>query len=266
MQVCFIVPKTYFYLSLSHSDFYLLLAHQVGDEDREMFRDKYVILDNGAYELGEAIDAESLCRAVERIEPDEIVLPDKRFCATETISLSSSFLKKYYNKKYTYMGVVQGTTWKDWWECYCYFQMDARVDVIGISDVPISPDKSSVRISELLARLYKKEEVAFSRVQIVAQIVESYSNTKPLHILGSIDPVELRYLSMYSDVIRTDSKIAFWNGVHKDTLSLLGLRRGSKKFEDMSWNFCSKLSSTQMSIILYNISVFKRLAKGENNE
>ena len=256
MQVSFMVPRAHWNWARKYSDYYLILSHQVTEEDVDMFHDKYVILDNGAYELGEA-DKEFEA-AIEMLHPDEIVLPDKRFDSETTYMLTRNFLNKNFKPWYRYIGVVQGRTWEEWWTSYKYCLNDCRIDVIGITDVPI--------VRHPLCEIYRKADEVFSRLVAMEKLDRKGLLKKPIHILGSIDPIELRFLSAYSIIERTDSKIAFWNGVHEDRLSIrTGLREGSVKVENMSWDWNSKLSRRQKSIIKRNIKIFYKLANGGYN-
>jgi len=255
MKVSFMVPKKYWSLAKKYSDYYLVLAHWITNEDADMFRGKYVVLDNGAYELGKSVDFDVYNNVIEIFKPNEIILPDHRFCAPETMDLARDFLHRFYDERYKYVGAVQGKEWDEWFQCYKYFLSHRKIDVIGITDVPTYPTSE--------ADLYQKSTVVFSRVFMLRWLDQQGLLIKPIHILGSIDPIELPFLAEFKKVEKTDSKIAFWNGVHLDKLSLkTGLRRGSQKHEGMDWNFSDKLSWRQRRIIYHNMKVFRKLANG----
>jgi len=258
MKVAYICPHKYW--NFSHQgDFYMLLAHwDLPTEEICSLRErKLVVLDNGAYELGTAIDDKVYHDVIGKVKPHVIILPDVYRNGSDTIKRSLRFLDAYYTGSAypRYMGCVQGQTWKEWIECYTAFIDDTRISEIGIASVPyaVSP----------LCRIYKKDWRAFSRVEALRLLEGEGLLQKPIHILGSIDPIELPFLSLFSYVERTDSKIAFWNGVFGDRLFSYGLRKNSEKYENMSFEFDQgKLSRTQTRIIIHNMRVFRMLANG----
>jgi len=258
MKTCFIVPKKYFYISQEHSDFYLLLAHQIQRDDVDLFNGRPIVLDNGAYELGQSVSEEKIFEVADWLHPDEIVLPDVRFESHSTIWKVKDFLQRYYDErlkgKYRLLAPVQGSNWSDWKNCYQAFYTDYRIDCLGITDVP-TDDRS-------LSCLVDKSPVALSRVEAALYLYRKDLFKKPVHVLGSIDPIELAYLSSFPNIEKTDSKIAFWNGVDGSCLSCQnGLFQGDFKREDMPYEFSKELSRGQIRDILWNIYVVKSLAK-----
>jgi len=257
MRVCFITPRKYFREFCSrYSDYYLLLSHWIESErDLTPFRDRYVILDNGAYENGKPHEIDRYVQLIERLRPDEIVTPDVRFDAQATITATCQFLKDHHESRYKYLAPVQGTNWEEWTHCYRTFLDDPKVDVIGITDVPVE--------KTVLSYAYDKLPAAFSRVYAMEYLDRLGLLQKPIHILGSVDPAELPWLRYFRHARSTDSKIAFWNGVSNDRLHpTSGLRRGSIKIESMTWDWSGQLTLRQRRNILYNIAVFKALAGG----
>lgn len=256
MQVAYICPKKYFEYSRK-GDYYFLLAHWLRDiSPWDIERDKTIVLDNGAYELGRSVDMEEYSDTIQRIRPDEVILPDVRFDAAQTVELGKEFLAKYSIAWQEHIGCVQGENWDDWFRCYHWMLENPLVHVIGITDVPSG-------CNSCLSVGYHKDRNVFSRYAMLKVLEKEKLLQKPIHILGSIDPIELLYLSRFQQVFRTDSKIAFWNGVHKDRLSKrTGLRKGSEKYEKMPWDYDCKLSRRQRRIIECNMRVFKYLANG----
>src|SRR5690606_39236630 len=67
--------------SVEYRDFYRRRLTENGD---------HVILDNGAFELGESVALDRLSLALQTVRPTEVVLPDKRFgTADETVAMAA---------------------------------------------------------------------------------------------------------------------------------------------------------------------------------
>lgn len=97
----------------------------------------YLILDNGAFELGTA-DLSNFLKWISILCPNEIVLPDRMFMADDTIRMSKVFMKRHPailrstgDKRIMYQGAVHGRNHKEWLDC-AYALFDMGVDVLGI--------------------------------------------------------------------------------------------------------------------------------------
>ena len=101
----------------SHN-FHLVLAHECINNheyiryyvERSMAGD-HIILDNGAYELGNSIDGPTLLAVAEQLHPAEIVCPDVMFDKDETVAQSVEFMRrlKIHELPYKPLVVPQGT-------------------------------------------------------------------------------------------------------------------------------------------------------------
>lgn len=129
----------------------------------------YKILDNSVIELGNAVSIERIVKAAEKIQADEIILPDVFMNCTSTIESTKraidSLYELYPRKKWSFklMAVAQGATISEWYKCYKTLLDMPEVDVIGIPKV--------------LATMHPEGRPYF---------VNKYCdlNTKPHHLLG----------------------------------------------------------------------------------
>lgn len=96
----------------------------------------WVILDNSAHEQLEGQRVDQLVDAATRIDPSEIVLPDRLFFGEDTVDLAREalpvFRRLFPHAKL--MGVPQGRTRNEWEECL------VALTVLGIDSVGISKD------------------------------------------------------------------------------------------------------------------------------
>lgn len=101
----------------------------------------YRILDNSLIELGGSVSVERVLESAEKIQADEIILPDvfKDGPATiKAVEEALAFLRKKYPKHdwpYKLMAVAQGKDEYEWLDCYYTLLNMNEVDVIGIPKV-----------------------------------------------------------------------------------------------------------------------------------
>jgi len=88
------------------ADIHYALAHEclVSQESVEFYRDssKFVILDNGADELGEGMRGTEYLRLVSEIQPDVVILPDVLSNGFETRERGLQFLSEVAVLEHSY--------------------------------------------------------------------------------------------------------------------------------------------------------------------
>jgi len=95
MKIAFITPVPMLEKYATQSNYHLILAQVCAKSPEyvEFYRERrragdYVILDNGAYELGAGVDVQLLKKYADIIQPSAVVLPDVRNDALSTIALT----------------------------------------------------------------------------------------------------------------------------------------------------------------------------------
>lgn len=166
MKVAIIPPTKYLEKFAHHNKnrYHLALAHRVlSDQKYAAFYRKcsenreYVILDNGACELGQSIEFSKLLRAIKLVGASQIVLPDTLHDTDTTLEQTSAFLDKLLqsNADIRTMAVVQGKTKDDWMRCFLAYCSNPYISTIGISSTEamfssLDFDFSRVRTIDLL--------------------------------------------------------------------------------------------------------------------
>lgn len=94
----------------------------------------FVILDNGAFELGTSDIDVNLVQMTKAIEPQEIVLPDRMFMADATVAMSARFRERHPTicEGRSVAGVAHGRNHEEFLECAKQLIEDVKVDVIMI--------------------------------------------------------------------------------------------------------------------------------------
>lgn len=159
--------------------YHLILASlvQKSREYRDFYADRrqqgdFVILDNDAHESGVGQSANSLVALVHDLHPSEIVLPDRLFMGDDTIENSKAtmnlLLRECGNDMPRTMGVPQGRTFEEWFDC-ARDLLKLGVDTIGISkDYEVWPGSLPMLI------------------KVVGSLVYTYAAHMPIqiHMLG----------------------------------------------------------------------------------
>jgi hypothetical protein len=138
MKVALITP-TPLLKRFATTDYHLVLAHQyVHDEKyRKFYKERvisgdHVMLDNGAYELGQSIPIAKLVEMAEDLNPTAVYLPDARFNTEKTIQLMEEAIPKLKGRGWKLLGVPQGKSLEGVLECYQWILTNPDVDGFGI--------------------------------------------------------------------------------------------------------------------------------------
>lgn len=200
ISVAPIVPTAYLQKVCSNATTQLALAHQVIRDDayRRFYKHQkaHVILDNSAFELGQAVSDGTILETMGLIQPDEVVLPDVLQDHEGTIARVRSFLgnvPRFTKQEAIFMAVPHGKTLAEYIECYIQLAAMPEVAVLGIGTI--------------YNRIFEGGRRAIFR----ALKVRSQLADKPHHLLGLGDSghFELQMLKEY-DVIRScDSSAAY---------------------------------------------------------
>ncbi len=156
MQVGLIPPIAHLQTA-KYTGFHLVLAHLLSDKryftfyKERRYEGDYLVLDNGAHELGAARDHVALLRDAATLNAQELVLPDVLFDRRGTIERTRRMLKWLNTKEgirvYKIAGcpklmfVPQGSDRAEWAACFVtllevierYWQPEMGVPVLGIS-------------------------------------------------------------------------------------------------------------------------------------
>ena len=144
--------------------YHLCLAHVLHRDERQMVYykglspslDDYVILDNGAYELGSSFSFQHVLEIAKEIGPDEIVLPDVFLNKRETILAANEGHKLFLDDiewaaDTSVMIAPQGESTHEWMQCLDALVNAIHPDVIGIPVVYESKMGRGILIKQIMA-------------------------------------------------------------------------------------------------------------------
>lgn len=154
-------------------EYHLLLAHKVLEQPIEwmMFfkkinaflgRKPFIIMDNSLIELGYPLTAQQIADAAGVVNANVIVLPDVLTNHRETVDLSVAAMEALRGKipdKMKLLGVVQGTTWKEYLDCAEDLVHYAHVDHLSIPRVTAEVLGSRIYISSAIQEIYPDKHI-----------------------------------------------------------------------------------------------------------
>jgi hypothetical protein len=217
MKVCHIVPANYVGMCPQNSTMHLLIAPEVlkNKQYEEVYKEKslkgdFIIMDNGAFEYGNAFPLDDVIKAAELVQAKELVLPDYYLEGATTVQRVKEALDEYSKKMYTYpilqnlslMAVPQGKTIDEYILCFSELLQMHEVDTIGFSYGAINEAFRSWDAPNCLLRpmaiSYLNKHFNFSKCE------------KQFHCLGiSGHPVEIKFLKLFEFIRSVDSSKAF---------------------------------------------------------
>jgi len=217
MKHCFIVPEAYINPIGMNSDMHLVLAHEILKRKtytaryRALKKSKkhFIILDNGAFELGKPLPTKKLIEAAKIVNADEIVAPDIRGNLSATLKAVKRFimfLRIYHEKKFSVAGVVQGSSLDECIKCIAEYQINPNISTVCIPMIdPISDIHSWIKD--------KNTRIIQNRLYLLKGMSRMFA-PKPVHLLGLRNPIELTLAKQFDFVRSNDSSSAFIHGMN----------------------------------------------------
>lgn len=224
---------------------------------------RHVILDNSAFELGEAFDSDEFVKWIERLVMRSgeakckltYVIPDALHDKDKTIALAKEFTEKYPNCYGRAMAVCQGQTYDEMIECYK--ELVEYADYIGISF-------GSASHTNEFPDLGKDHARTVGRVCLLQEMYTRGLLTEEIdiHLLGAQLPFEFYYytniyphLSRFVKSLDTSSPIIHGlNSVRYEGGFGLDTKIDTKLADLMEM---TRPDDSVMDCVIYNIEQFK---------
>jgi len=263
MEVAHEVPLELLDISKIFNDYDYALVHLFEEHpsyysffEDSLLEGRRVILDNSLFELGESFEADRFAYWIKKLKPTEYIVPDAWGDKNLTINQFKDFTKKYPNLPGKAIGVVQGSTWTELFECYRF--MSEHADKIAITfGLPCYLEQFGDNFS-------KDEKLVKARQRFVYQLSTKkiLNKKKPHHLLGCALPYEFSFYRDSSFIETIDTSSPIMAGINNVRYS------GDKGLETkpegkLADNLLAELTFDQTSDIIYNIRFFKQLIKDE---
>lgn len=215
MRLSIIPPTKYLseFAKFNGNGYHMVLAQRFLDDDvyahfyiEERKNGGFLILDNGACELGCSLPGAMLFEAASKLSPNVLVLPDELNNSENTMDMSGNFLKEFaksLDESVSYMGVVQGRTKDEWLTCFKFFADHDKVPVIGLSNTNA---------------MFPSDTYEFSRIETINFLSDNnmIPANKSIHLLGlnSSGHMELKKLRNLDFIEGADSSAPVVHGYH----------------------------------------------------
>jgi hypothetical protein len=145
---------------------------------------RHIILDNSAYELGEAFNVRSFAKWVDALEPDVYVVPDAPGEYEATLDAFSDW-NRNFRLPGEKMGVLQGKTFRECINCFKQL-IGLGADVIGI---PFLVGKKIASGHAMPDDTITPLDLMYLRTRLLDYIRDE-CNEHPIHLLGVSLPQE----------------------------------------------------------------------------
>lgn len=249
------VPISLLPVSFTFNDYDYSLVHML-DESEEYYnfykryaRSREQILDNSAYELGDSFDVNKFACYVEDIQPSHYIIPDKIADYEATVNYFEWFTNEYKDLPGKKIGVVQGTTPKEFMECFKF--MYNKCDKLAIPFHSLSYlDSSSSDIDEVRCN---------GRVKYINKLVDMGFTNKPIHLLGCSLPQEFTYYKNISIIESIDTSNPVILGIQLEEYNI-----NDNGFVELDYkpkgmvDYNQKLNHSQLQMVLENIKNFRK--------
>lgn len=214
-----------------------------------------VLLDNSIFELGVAFEHQKFADWVQKLQPDEYIVPDALEDTHKTISNYEQWMSEYKDLPGKKIGVVQGKTYSELVECYKF--VSDKADKIAISF-----DYSYYTLTAIGNNKY--QQYCNGRYKLLNSLLNDniIKTDKPHHLLGCSVPAEFGFYGSYPKIFKfiesLDTSNPVINGMHNIKYGPLGVK---DKLEAKMIDFFNikKIKDEGMTLIEHNIKQFKTI-------
>lgn len=258
MKISHEVPNCMLEHSWAFNDYGYALLHLKSNEKywnfykKSVKENKEVLLDNSAFELGDAMSNDALAEGVQDLNPTWFVVPDALNDTHKTISRFESWEKDFGNLKGS-IGVVQGENIEDMVECYKF--LSAHADKIAIPCEIVKVYKEM--FDEGIPMLQRQW---MGRTYFIMELMRRgvWNFDKPHHLLGATQVKEFMnplYKMKCFDSLDTSNPIVA--GLEGVKYGPTGLDEKSKV--KLATLIDSEVSMAQLWDVIYNVKRFREI-------
>jgi len=204
-------------LQLMHNgDRYFCLAQlYASDKEYKTFfkslSESWITLDNGAGDH-DLVSEDALFKVMKDLKPNEVIPPDILFEKDATIESAKKFIQRMKDEglfdQIEVLFCPQGATREEWIECYTWGLENEDVATIGLS---------KIAVPRAWFQLGKDEGIMEARHNCFNYLKVNKLLQKPLHLLGSGNPLEFQYYQQFDEgsfVRSSDSCNSVWSAMN----------------------------------------------------
>jgi hypothetical protein len=212
-----------------------------------------VLLDNSMFELREAFEASKFAEWVNKLQPDEFIVPDVFNDSVKTMQSFEQWLHRFSDIRGRRIGVVQGTTYQEMVDCYLF--MASNADKIAISFESAYFHSTGYSL-ESTATIWHR--LMNGRQEFIKDLIRDgvWAWSKPHHLLGCTLPQEFKAYAMPNlESIDTSNPVVA--GMHNVRYNNHGLDdKIPAKLADL---LDHPVTDENWEVISYNIASFREI-------
>ena len=259
------LPVNLLYKSFDWNDYEYCLPHlldqnKVYKKHFENARESgsYIIMDNSLHELGKAYDEDRLHYWINRLEPDEFIVPDVWQDKTATLANAKNWSKIELPKGVTKVAVVQANDYNEAVDCYLNLK-DLGYKKIAFSYGADWYARMVPHPNPLVGKM-------MGRILTISSMYESgvINKNDRIHLLGCALPQEFGYYADFPFIESIDTSNPIIHGLEGVKYSKLGLLTKSETKIDRT-----KLKPITPEILYdinHNLIRFKQFIKDGNTQ
>ena len=257
MKISHEVPKCLLGASLEFNDYDYCLPHLLDEDEKykEYFLEakksgRYIIMDNSLHELGEAYEDKRLLYWVEKIEPDEFIVPDVWMKGHMTAAQAKYWKQYEYPENTKLTAVIQGKDSQDAFLCA------NLLSNLGYDKLCVS--YGATWYNDFFPHTNPDMGKALGRIRFVQELLslEHLKYTK-FHLLGCSIPQEFGWYNNHPQIESIDTSNPVMAGLEGIRYNDYGLSKKPKA--NMNDHFNIEWEEIDYSTILYNTSMFRKI-------
>ena len=217
---------------------------------------RYIIMDNSLHELGTPYSEDRLLYWLEKLQPDEFIVPDHWQDKDKTLKSANEWIQKEYDYLNTkFVAVVQANNLMEGLECFNTLKNSLGYKKIAISygaswynDLSLHPDSNFAKM--------------MGRISFVKTLVDDYSLNElwqeiKLHLLGCQLPQEFGYYQHLNCIETIDTSNPILAGIDNMPYQNYGLTLKPKtRIDDIIDIHPYDLN---LALILNNVDLFRKI-------
>ena len=220
----------------------------------------YIIMDNSLHELGEAYDTKRLFHWIERLEPNEFIVPDVWQDKVHTLVNAKRWSKTELPEGVTKVAVVQAKSFGEAMECYDILHYHHGYQKIAFSyGADWYAEEMFPHPNPLVGKM-------MGRIMAISKMYESkiIGKSDRVHLLGCALPQEFGYYADFPFIESVDTSNPIIHGMEGVKYNSLGLlTKSSTKIDKIPM---TPMTSEILYDINHNLIQFKKFVEDGNTQ
>jgi hypothetical protein len=257
MKVSHEAPLAFLKLSEEWNDYQYALVHllEKNSEYRDYFlnyrkqKGSYIVLDNSLHELGKPCSNDILLKWIEKLSPDEFIIPDVWEDTKATLDNAREWVN-LKQKGVKFIPVVQANSYGEAKLCYSVYK-DLGYEKIAFS-------YAASYYNEIFPHPNFDKSRALGRVYVINSLLSDgiIHKDDKIHLLGCSVPQEFSWYGPFPDIETIDTSNPIMAALDGVGYKLSGLDKKPKSNMNDS---LYKKSQISLTLIDYNTSQFKNI-------